>query len=506
MKFLKSLCIALAFVLLAGSVGFGTYKLLNRKPGGGVVSADNAAKIYEVDVNAFDYDLKDVPDGMVNGILVSGDLDIDLLKKSSNAVANLFTKMFKDRFVYLKEDGSASEVYTGGQFRSGSTYRESDNFGYVIYSNAPTSGSSVVYFYVCYCFMDNQLVINFSKEVRYNFSSFGTAEEPLDDISNFKFEFNDGYVGRNVLASYKPYWMKADFIKTDMVKSEMTADERLEVVNSAFKSIKHIGLGVTVTNCTGYSLASSTAQSGYNGWYVYEQPDNLNTYPLRSVRLLVRFVDGGFYVFMHRYTYSSVTSSSTQFSDGFLVKGSEYFGDKNLAMARVDECEFELNDGFELAKTEAVPYMNNKYFFNGVQVNDTHTNMSFSNLNQAREMLGIKEEDGAFSMTKRVDHEDYIEYVFNLKTDNMSLDFNVKVYKNNVCVLDYNKYYYVDNNGQVQTFSVTDITKPDSPFVYYYETQTHYYYLRRVDVLTSYQLKISKEILTIELNKSEQSA
>lgn len=505
MKFLKSLCITLAFVLLAGSVGFGTYKLLNRKPGGGVVSADNAAKIYEVDVNAFDYDLKDVPDGMVNGILVSGDLDVEDLKTNHNSVVSLFTKMFKDKFVYNPGGESPAEVYSGGVFAYYIGYSEGNGYGYVQYINSTSASQKTCYFCINYCFVENQLVIGFSKEPMYS-SGLGTIDTPRNDNSNFSFEFNDGYVGKNVLASYKPYWMKADFIKTDMVKSEMTAEERLEVVNSAFKSIRHIGLGVTVTNCTGYTLASGTSTTGYNGWYVYEQPSNLNTYPLRSVRLLVRFVDGGFYVFMHRYTYLSVTSSSTQFSDGFLVKGSEYFGDKNLAMARVDECEFELNDGFELAKTEAVPYMNNKYFFNGVQVNDTHTNMSFSNLNQAREMLGIKEEDGAFSMTRRVDHEDYIKYVFNLKTDNMSLDFNVKVYKNNVCVLDYNKYYYVDNNGQVQTFSVTDITKPDSPFVYYYETQTHYYYLRRVDVLTSYQLKISKEILTIELNKSEQSA
>lgn len=485
MKFLKSLCITLAFVLLAGSVGFGTYKLLNRKPGGGVVSADNAAKIYNVDVKKFDYDFTDVEEKFVNATFIADEFSgYDLTNQGH--IAAILNKILVNRFVYKNPDSASAVdvVYENGYFTV-----EYPGSKFVTYK---ANGSSC--FNAYWQVVDGGLVITLSKNSGsvscYDLETLN-AREP-----EFTYSFKPEYVTKNVICDTNAFWFNVYKVKSENIKAEMSKAEMAGVISEMFATITDNNSGVTYDSVMAGYISSPMTYS--RGWYGFTQPGT-TAYPHSRIKILAKFVEGYVYICPFYYEAGNCPNSLTR--DPFIA-----YGDKDVTANAAMNYSFTTNEGYEMVGIETRPFLDSPYFYAGVQVNSTNTEYSFSNLNQAREMLGIKEEDGAFSMTKRVDHEDYIEYVFNLKTDNMSLDFNVKVYKNNVCVLDYNRYYYVDNNGQVQTFSVTDITKPDSPFVYYYETQTHYYYLRRVDVLTSYQLKISKEILTIELNKSEQSA
>lgn len=484
-KFFSGLCISLAVILALGGLGFGSYKLFNKPKSNKPTYADDVAKIYNVDVKAFNYGLGDIENVMQDGVLVSNIVGSNI--QTPDDVCRLFDDIFINRFVYHDPNDSEAvgEVFEGGRFSLNSSSGITGTNDYVIYSIA-NSGAK---FYVYYKVVDDGIIFRFSKTVNI---TAGAITNPNNTHDCFEYEFEDGYVGKNVVFYNNAKFFKAYYATSSNITANLSTTEMASILNEMFLSITDINTDLIYTTSMGGYGSNPVVYS--NGWYGFSQPGTAS-YPHSSVKIIARFVDGGVYLVPIYYPYAGAPSGSN------LEPCFDLFSSEELAEQTQFRYLFAFNEGYEFVGTKVLPYLNNSYFFKGFQVTSGESNYTFSNLNQAKEMLGIKDEDGAFSMTGRTDAEDYIEYVFNLKTDNMSLDFKVKVYKDNVCVLDYNKYYYVDKDGNVQTFSVEDITKENSPFVYFYETQTDYYYLRRVDVLTSYQLKISKEILNLELTK-----
>lgn len=499
MKSFKVVCITLAFVLLFGALGFGGYKLFEKFDSDNTTHADNVAKIYNVDVSAFDYSLENVEGGLIDGVLVSEGIDVSTLT-STQDYANLLNSILVNEFAWKDPNDSdgIETVYTNGNFvATTSSYL----VGYTMDNWSSTAPSYLFYVYVE--IIDDSLFIHFQKNG--GTPALDSIESPDDSIDNFRWTFKDGYTGKKVVLSRSAKWMQVDVIESDSFKASMTTDEMEDCINEMFTKIYYYDTSFDLITSSfnesssgfrTYSYVSSFGTGGnYYGWYAFENDASL-TY-LEHAHVYVKFFDGYCYLVMD---YSSFASPSTTLFTN-TAYGLIFDTQEEAENDYFSQYSYELSDGYVSTGNLIVPGSTGKFFYNGLQVDNLNTFYSFDNLNQAKEMLGITDSDGKFSMTARTDYEDYTEYVFNLSTDNMSLDFTVKVYKDNVCVLDYDKYYYVDKDGVIQTFSLEDITAENSPFVYYYETQTDYYYLRRIDVLTSYQLKISKEILSLNLNK-----